>query len=97
MFPFAYKGPARTSIVQHPEPHSNMFARTFILIAAAITGINAACDNGVPGYIHVVNSSETCSGIATQGGIPVARLQGANPGINCNSLWVGQRLCVPSN
>ncbi|KAK0504113.1 hypothetical protein EDD18DRAFT_1132101 [Armillaria luteobubalina] len=74
-----------------------MFARTLILIAVAITGINAACDNGVPGYTHIVNPGETCSGIATQGGITVARLQGANPGINCNALFVGQRLCVPSN
>ncbi|KAK0487552.1 hypothetical protein IW261DRAFT_1448599 [Armillaria novae-zelandiae] len=74
-----------------------MFARTLILIAAAITGINAACDNGLPGYTHIVNPGESCWGIATQGGIDVARLQAANPGLNCNSLVVGQRLCVPSN
>ncbi|KAK0225513.1 hypothetical protein IW262DRAFT_1456580 [Armillaria fumosa] len=71
-----------------------MFARTLILIAAAITGINAACDNGLPGYTHIITPGETCWGIATQGGIDVARLENANPGINCNSLV---RLCVPSN
>ncbi|KAK0464403.1 uncharacterized protein EV420DRAFT_1516214 [Desarmillaria tabescens] len=74
-----------------------MLTRTFILIAAVVIGVNAACDNGVPGYTHIVNPGETCSGIATQGGINVARLQAANPGINCNSLAVGQRVCVPSN
>ncbi|KAK0476808.1 hypothetical protein IW261DRAFT_1490157 [Armillaria novae-zelandiae] len=74
-----------------------MFARSFILIAAAITGINAACDNGLPGYTHIVISGDTCYGIATQGGITLARLQAANPGINCNFLVVGQRVCVPSN
>ncbi|KAK0221749.1 hypothetical protein IW262DRAFT_1460038 [Armillaria fumosa] len=70
-----------------------MFARTLILIAAAITGINAACDNGVPGYTHIVNPGETCSGIATQGGIDVARLQAANPGLNCDVLVAGQASC----
>ncbi|KAK0188066.1 hypothetical protein F5146DRAFT_1141521 [Armillaria mellea] len=73
-----------------------MFARTFILIAAtaAIIGVNAACDNGVPRYTHIVTTGDTCSGIATQGGISAAQLQAANPGINCNLLV---RLCVPSN
>ncbi|KAK0439859.1 hypothetical protein EV421DRAFT_831742 [Armillaria borealis] len=97
MFPLAYKGPARPSAVLHPKLHSNMFARTFILIAAAIIGVNAACDSGLPGYTHIVNPGETCWGIATQGGIDVARLESANPSLNCDLLVVGQRLCVPSN
>ncbi|KAK0432192.1 hypothetical protein EV421DRAFT_1850492 [Armillaria borealis] len=77
-----------------------MFAHTFTfitIIAATVIGVNAACDNGLPGYTHIVVSGDTCFAIATQGGIDVARLQSANPGINCNALLVGQRVCVPSN
>ncbi|KAK0476807.1 hypothetical protein IW261DRAFT_1609464, partial [Armillaria novae-zelandiae] len=37
------------------------------------------------------------AGIATKGGISVARLQFANKDINCDALVVGQRICVPSN
>ncbi|KAK0456764.1 hypothetical protein EV421DRAFT_1754570 [Armillaria borealis] len=77
-----------------------MFARTFTfiaIIAATVIGVNAACDNGLPGYTHIVVSGDTCFAIATQGGIDVARLQSANPSINCNALSVGQRVCVPSN
>ncbi|KAK0505187.1 hypothetical protein EDD18DRAFT_1127965 [Armillaria luteobubalina] len=70
-----------------------MFARTFILIAVAITGINAACDNGTQGYTHDVVPGDTCYAIANQGGIDVPRLQSANPGISCNSLFVGQASC----
>ncbi|PBK97592.1 hypothetical protein ARMGADRAFT_1076068 [Armillaria gallica] len=73
-----------------------MFVRTFILIAATIIGVNAACDNGLPGYTHIVNSGETCWGIATQGGIDVARLETANPGINCDSLTIGQAKALRS-
>ncbi|KAK0225506.1 hypothetical protein IW262DRAFT_691928 [Armillaria fumosa] len=87
----------RPTQVQHLKSNSNMFIRTFILIAAAITGINAACDNGHPGYTHIVVHGDTCYGIATQGGITVARLVAANPGINCDFLRVGQRVCVPRN
>ncbi|PBK85571.1 LysM-domain-containing protein [Armillaria gallica] len=77
-----------------------MFARTFTfiaIIAATVIGVNAACDNGVAGYTHIVVSGDTCTAIAAQGGITYARLQSANPGINCNALYVGQRVCVPSN
>ncbi|KAK0213789.1 hypothetical protein IW262DRAFT_1467142 [Armillaria fumosa] len=77
-----------------------MFARTFTfiaLIAATVLGVNAACDSGLPGYTHIVVSGDTCYAIATQGGIDVTRLQSANPGINCNGLYVGERVCVPSN
>ncbi|KAK0476546.1 hypothetical protein EDD18DRAFT_1469840 [Armillaria luteobubalina] len=77
-----------------------MFARTFTfitLIAASVLGINAACDSGLLGYTHIVVSGDTCFAIATQGGIDVTRLQSANPGINCNALFIGQRVCVPSN
>ncbi|KAK0197745.1 hypothetical protein F5146DRAFT_1130607 [Armillaria mellea] len=77
-----------------------MFARTFTfitLIAATVLGVNAACDNGLPGYTHIVVSGDTCYAIAAQGGIDVTRLQGANPSINCNGLQIGQRVCVPSN
>ncbi|PBK92020.1 hypothetical protein ARMGADRAFT_1013759 [Armillaria gallica] len=77
-----------------------MFARTFTfiaIIAATVIGVNAACDNGLPGYTHIVVSGDTCFAIAAQGGIDVARLQSANPGINCNGLLIGQRVCVPSN
>ncbi|PBK74950.1 hypothetical protein ARMSODRAFT_1080615 [Armillaria solidipes] len=73
-----------------------MFARTFILIAAAIIGVNAACDSGLPGYTHIVNPGETCWGIATQGGIDVARLESANPSINCDLLVVGQAKALRS-
>ncbi|KAK0244119.1 hypothetical protein EDD85DRAFT_1017860 [Armillaria nabsnona] len=90
MFSLAYKGPARPSAVQHPKSYSNMFARTFILIAATIIGVNATCGSGLPGYTHIVNPGETCWGIATQGGIDVARLESANPSINCDSLATGQ-------
>ncbi len=57
---------------------------------SSILGVNAACDNGVAGYTHIVVSGDTCTAIATQGGITYARLQSANPGINCNALYVGQ-------
>ncbi|SJL07601.1 uncharacterized protein ARMOST_10951 [Armillaria ostoyae] len=73
-----------------------MFARTFILIAAAIIGVNAACDSGLPGYTHIVNPGETCWGIATQGGIDVARLETANPSLNCDLLVVGQAKALRS-
>ncbi|KAK0448542.1 hypothetical protein EV421DRAFT_1782932 [Armillaria borealis] len=77
-----------------------MFARTFTfiaIIAATVIGVNAACDSGLPGYTHIVVSGDTCSAIAAQGGINVSQLQSANPSINCNALFVGQRVCVPSN
>ncbi|KAK0183561.1 hypothetical protein F5146DRAFT_1092524, partial [Armillaria mellea] len=59
-----------------------MFARTFTfitLIAATVLGVNAACDNGLPGYTHIVVSGDTCYAIAAQGGIDVTRLQGCQP------------------
>ncbi|KAK0492842.1 hypothetical protein EDD18DRAFT_1408287 [Armillaria luteobubalina] len=77
-----------------------MFARTFTfiaLIAATVLGINATCDSSLPGYTHIVVSGDTCFAIATQGGINVTCLQSANLGINCNALFIGQRVCVPSN
>ncbi|KAK0225507.1 hypothetical protein IW262DRAFT_1356370 [Armillaria fumosa] len=43
--------------------------------------------------IFIVISGDTCYDIATQGGITVARLVAANPGINCDFLMVGQASC----
>ncbi|KAK0487543.1 LysM domain-containing protein [Armillaria novae-zelandiae] len=76
-----------------------MFARTFTLIAiiVAATSVKAVCDSGVPGDTYVVKSGDTCWAIATDAGIDVARFQAANPGIKCESLAIGQRVCVPSN
>ncbi|SJK96888.1 uncharacterized protein ARMOST_00136 [Armillaria ostoyae] len=92
-----YKSPAR----QFTFSIQNMFARTFTfiaIIAATVIGVNATCDNGLPGYTHIAVPGDTCSSIAAQGGINVAQLQSANPGMNCNALlFVGQRICVPSN
>ncbi|KAK0504108.1 hypothetical protein EDD18DRAFT_1132091 [Armillaria luteobubalina] len=74
-----------------------MFARTLILIAVAITGINAVCTNGTPGHMQIFVPGESCSSIATQAGITVAQLEAANPGLNCYALIVGQSICIPSN
>ena len=66
---------------------------SYPLFSYAFPGVNAACDSGLPGYTHIVNPGETCWGIATQGRIDVARLETANPSINCDSLAIGQASC----
>ncbi|KAK0464690.1 uncharacterized protein EV420DRAFT_1638234 [Desarmillaria tabescens] len=77
-----------------------MFARAFVLIAfiaatAMGASIKSTCDDGTPGYTHIVVAKDTCSAIAAQGGISVSRLEAANPGINCDNLHIGERICVP--
>ncbi|KAK0222025.1 hypothetical protein IW262DRAFT_1460296 [Armillaria fumosa] len=79
-----------------------MFSRAFIIIAFIATAVMSAsvqstCDDGTPGYTHIVVAKDTCSGIAAEGGISVSRLEDANPGIDCDNLHVGDRLCVPRN
>ncbi|KAK0464691.1 uncharacterized protein EV420DRAFT_1517660 [Desarmillaria tabescens] len=79
-----------------------MFSRAFISIvfiavAAMSASVKAECDDGTPGYTHIVVSGDTCFDIATEGGISVSRLEAANPGIECDNLQIGDRLCVPRN
>ncbi|KAK0464615.1 uncharacterized protein EV420DRAFT_1638165 [Desarmillaria tabescens] len=79
-----------------------MFSRAFISIvfiavAAMSASVKAACDNGTPGYTHIVVAGDTCYAIAAQGGITIDRLEAANPGIGCDNLQTGERICVPSN
>ncbi|KAK0197749.1 hypothetical protein F5146DRAFT_1016563, partial [Armillaria mellea] len=73
-----------------------MFARTFTfitLIAATVLGVNAVCDNGLPGYTYIAVGGDTCYSIAARAGIDVTRLESANPGMNCNALLMIQRIC----
>ncbi|PBK74653.1 hypothetical protein ARMSODRAFT_950667 [Armillaria solidipes] len=79
-----------------------MFARVFIVLAFIATAamsasVKAECDNGTPGYTHIVVAKDTCWDIASEGGISVSRLEDANPGIDCDNLQIGDRLCVPRN
>ena len=51
------------------------------------------CDSGWEAY-RVVNG-DTCWGIAEGRGVSVGRLEDANPGLECDYLEVGGRVCVP--
>ncbi|KAK0499416.1 hypothetical protein EDD18DRAFT_1151106 [Armillaria luteobubalina] len=77
-----------------------MFSRAFIVLAFIATvamsaSVNSTCDNGTPGYTHIVVAKDICWDIATEGGISVSQLLDANPGIVCGNLEIGERLCVP--
>ncbi|CAO4381132.1 unnamed protein product [Caenorhabditis nigoni] len=43
---------------------------------------------------RVVENEDTCWGIANSLGIQTENLVDLNPGLNCDQLWVGQRLCT---
>ncbi|KAK0487261.1 hypothetical protein IW261DRAFT_1446805 [Armillaria novae-zelandiae] len=79
-----------------------MFSRAFIVLAFIATAamsasVESTCDDGTPGYTHIVVAKDTCWDIAAEGGISVSRLEDANPGITCDNLQIGERLCVPRN
>ncbi|KAK0188227.1 hypothetical protein F5146DRAFT_1062567 [Armillaria mellea] len=79
-----------------------MFSRAFIVFAFIATAamsasVKSTCDDGTPGYTHIVVAKDTCWDIAAEGGISVTQLENANPGIHCANLQIGDRLCVPRN
>ncbi|UMM37435.1 hypothetical protein L5515_009193 [Caenorhabditis briggsae] len=43
---------------------------------------------------RVVENGDTCWGIANALGIQIENLIALNTGLNCDQLWVGQRLCT---
>lgn len=47
------------------------------------------------GFPYVIVAGDTLSAIATRYGTTVAAILRANPGINPNQLFVGQRICIP--
>ncbi|KAK9764227.1 hypothetical protein K7432_008447 [Basidiobolus ranarum] len=53
----------------------------------------ATCQSNTIKY--TVKSGDSCHLIATNNGITVDKLTKANPGVNCNSISIGQSLCVP--
>ncbi|KAK0201636.1 hypothetical protein DFS33DRAFT_1348898 [Desarmillaria ectypa] len=97
----AYKRATRpSSASQHQKLHSNMFSRAFIFVTfiaavAMSASVKAKCDDGTPGYTHIVVSNNTCWDIATEGGTSVSRLEATNPGIDCDNLQIGDALCSP--
>ncbi len=52
----------------------------------------SACNTG---FFYTIFSGDTCANIAGAFRITVAGLQQLNPSLNCASLPVGQRICVP--
>jgi len=59
--------------------------------AAEPSGEAAVAEGGV----HVIQSGDTLSKIANQYGIPLSRLQQANPDVNPRALRIGQRIVIP--
>ncbi len=51
------------------------------------------CPPGTQRY--TIQSGDTCYAIARRFGTTVVAVQAANPGLNCNTLMVGQKICVP--
>ncbi len=47
------------------------------------------------GGVHIVQSGDTLSKIAAQYGVPLSRLQQANPDVNPRALRIGQRIVIP--
>ncbi|MEW6574414.1 MAG: LysM domain-containing protein [Bacillota bacterium] len=49
-----------------------------------------------PGTItYIIRAGDTCFNIARRFGVTVQELITANPGINCDALLIGQRICIP--
>lgn len=47
------------------------------------------------GTIYVVRHGDTCHSIVKRYNISIGRLAAANPGINLDKLYAGQRICIP--
>ncbi len=47
------------------------------------------------GTVHVIESGDTLSRVASRYGVPLSRLMEANPGVNPNRLQIGQRIFIP--
>nr|GLL43130.1 lysM domain-containing protein isoform X2 [Ipomoea trifida] len=50
---------------------------------------DAKCTNAVG-----AESGDTCQGVATEFNLSLEQFLGVNPNINCDSMFVGQWLCI---
>ncbi|KAK0543515.1 hypothetical protein OC846_005779 [Tilletia horrida] len=82
---------------------------TLAQLTALNPNVNSGCTNIYPGEVlcvanatvpghcsqrYTVQSGDLCSTIAPKYNLSVAQLQALNPGMDCNSLSIGQSLCV---
>ena len=65
-----------------------MFLLT-LSIASFIIKTITACSQ-----YHTVVSGNTCYDLSVSYGLTLQELLNLNPGVNCNSLQIGQQLCV---
>jgi LysM repeat protein len=56
-----------------------------------VPSISGTCSNN-----YVIQSGNTCYGIATQYGVTLQSLLQANPYVNCYNLQIGSALCIPA-
>ena len=61
----------------------------FLCLLLFINKSTATC-----GQYYIVVSGDTCYKISQAYGISLTMIESMNPGINCNSLQVGQKVCV---
>ena len=64
-----------------------------ICVPSATAPGTPSCPNGT---LHTIVSGDTLFALANRYGTTVAAIQAANPGLNPNSLRVGQIICIPT-
>jgi peptidoglycan endopeptidase LytF len=76
---------------------ANPFLQSIRLRAGLALCIPPRGGRGCPGgFFHTVAAGDSIYRLATRYGISVAAILQANPGLDLNRLYVGQRICIPS-